>query len=322
MERNFITAQQIADCIGGVVFGDEEKRAYGISLPEDSTEETLTYFDEFVSSQKSNKAKFAFCIVPIRYHICDDRTYIVVNCGIYEILHVVVDFLVDQKVCRPCRKIKDDHETIGKNTVISDSAKIGDNCLIGDHVSIASAVTIGRNCHIGAHVVIESGVIIGNGVHIQSGAVIGCDSFEYAEEHGYQKITNLGTVVIEDNVVIGANTTIARGTIGNTVIGSGTVIDNLVQIGHEVVVGQECKICSQCGLAGWAVLEDYVTLYGKVGVSNHVVIERGAVVLGMSGVTKRVRSGEIVAGNPARRNKQYLSEQAMINRLAKRGAVL
>ena len=162
---------------------------------------------------------------------------------------------------------------------------------------------------------------IGNNVHIQSGAIIGSDSFEYAEEDGWKKIPNIGTVIIGDNVVIGANTTLARGTIGNTIIGSGTVIDNQVQIGHEVKIGQNCKICAQCALAGWSSIGNNVILYGKTGVSNNVVIEDNAVVLGMSGVTKRVYEGKVVSGNPAKANTEYLREKAALSRLVKKGGL-
>lgn len=318
MGKTYVVAGEVAEAIGGVVWGDPQKRIYGIALPKDSDSNMLTYFEKNASLAQNERTEFAACIVPMKYKHCDERTYIVVNNDIYKILHKVVGFLIEKGIY----SIEKRMDSIGRHTYISPSAQIGDGCVIGNNVSIEDNVTIGNNCTICSNVVIEHGVVIGNNVVIQSGAIIGSDSFEYAEDEGYQKIHNLGTVVIKDSVVIGANTTIARGTIGNTIIGEGTIIDNLVQIGHEVEIGTSCRICSQCGLSGWSKLEDDVVLYGKVGVSNWVVIEKNATVLGMSGASKRVKSNTVVSGIPAKENSVYLKEKALVNRLIKKGDII
>lgn len=313
MRKRYVTADAVAKAVGGVVWGDASQKVYGIALPRDSDKTTLTYFESNISSSDSKKINFAVCLVPMKYKISDDRTYIVIGRKVCEVIHLLIRYLIAQGIVKDTLKGK----AVGKNVFISRTSVIGRNCRFGDNITIGEEVTIGDDCFIGSNVVIEQGVKIGNYVCIQSGVVIGCDSFEYAQDNDYQKIPNLGTVVIEDEVVIGANTTIARGTIGDTIIGAKSIIDALVQIGHEVVIGKNCKICAQCGLAGWAVLKDNVTLYGKVGVSNYVVIERNAVVLAMSGVSKNVRENAVVSGIPARENAVYLREKALLGKLAK-----
>ena len=323
MGQAYVTASQVAEAIEGVVWGNPDNKIYGIALPDKCNNNMLTYFEAHNSVKKCMETDFAACIVPIRYKINDDRTYIVINKGVFEVIHKVIKFLLQNGLHKKVLPDAGIHSTVitGFNTFIDNTAFIGENSFIGNNTSIGYGVSIGSRCKIDSSVVIGDCVRIGNNVHIQSGAIIGSDSFEYAEEDGWKKIPNIGTVIIGDNVVIGANTTLARGTIGNTIIGSGTVIDNQVQIGHEVKIGQNCKICAQCALAGWSSIGNNVILYGKTGVSNNVVIEDNAVVLGMSGVTKRVYEGKVVSGNPAKANTEYLREKAALNRLIKKGGL-
>ena len=321
MKQAYVTAEQVAKAVDGIVWGNPDKRIYGIALPSECNSRMLTYFETHHSVKRCRETEFAACIVPIKYKISDERTYIVINRGVFEIIHKVICFLIQNDLYQ--RTIPDTcvqrAVSIGFHTFIDSTASIGESTVIGNNTSIGRGVRIGMGCDIGSHVVIEDYVEMGDNVRIQSGAIIGSESFEYAEDDGWRRIPNIGTVIIGDNVVIGANTTVARGTIGNTYIGSGTVIDNQVQIGHEVRTGKNCKICAQCGLAGWSSIGDNVILYGKAAVSNSVIIEDDAVVLGMSGVTKRVRKGEIISGNPAKANREYLREKTVISRLAKKG---
>ena len=321
MEQAYVTAGQVANAVNGIVWGNSDQKIYGIALPPASDGRTLTYFEAHNSVKKCMETEFAACIVPLQYRISDERTYIVINRGVFEVIHKIIHFLVQKGLYQKTipENCTQSAAHIGTNTFIADTASIGDGTIIGNNTSIGYGTKIGSDCRIDSNVVIEDYVEIGSNVHIQSGAVIGSDSFEYAEDTGWQKIPNIGTAVIGDNVVIGANTTIARGTIGNTYIGSGTIIDNQVQIAHEVTTGQNCKICAQCGLAGWSSIGDNVILYGKVAVSNSVIIEDNAIVLGMSGVTKRVGAGEVVSGNPAKANREYLREKAIISKLIKKG---
>ena len=313
MVKKYVTAGDIAETIGGVVWGNPEVKIYEIALPKDSSLNSLTYFEANASLNANKTTEFAACIVPLKYQYCDDRTYIVINKGVYQVLHILIAFLIKRGLYTLSQQ-----ESIGRNTYISPLAIIGNNCTVGNNTSIAENVIIGNSCSIGSNVVIEHDVVIGNNVVIQSGAVIGADSFEFAEADGYKKIKNVGSVTIMNNVTIGANSTISRGTIGDTVIGEGTVIDTLVQIGHEVKIGKNCKICSQCGLAGWSVLEDNVVLYGKVGVANNVIVENDAIVLAMSGVSKKIKSKAVVSGVPAINNKEHLKEKLLLRNMVRR----
>lgn len=321
MGQAYVTARQLAEAVNGIVWGNPNKKIYGIALPSECNSRMLTYFEAHHSLKKCRETEFAACIVPIKYKISDERTYIVVNRGVFEIIHKVVYFLVNNGLYRgtSADTCMQRASGTGFHTFIADTAFVGSGTVIGNNTSIGHGVSIGAGCEIGSNVVIEDYVEIGDNVRIQSGAIIGSGSFEYAEDNGWQRIPNIGTVVIGNHVVIGANTTIARGTIGNTCIGSGTIIDNQVQVAHEVKIGQNCKICAQCGLAGWSSIGDNVILYGKAAVSNGVEIENNAVVLGMSGVTKRVHAGETVSGNPAKANREYLREKAAVSRLAGKG---
>ena len=213
---------------------------------------------------------------------------------------------------------------IGKDSFIGDYSFIGEGTEIGDNVYIFPGVYIGKKCRIGSNTVIYPNVtiydksLIGRFVRIHSGAVIGSDGFGYAfsrEEMRTYKIPQVGRVVIEDFVEIGANTTIDRGTLGETVIGEGTKIDNLVQIGHNVKIGKYCFIVSQVGISGSTKIGDFVTLAGKVGVAGHVEIGDNVTVAAKSGVTKSLREPGVYAGFPAKPYREWRKVQAIVDRL-------
>jgi UDP-3-O-[3-hydroxymyristoyl] glucosamine N-acyltransferase len=186
---------------------------------------------------------------------------------------------------------------------ISDSAIIGKGTVIMPNVFIGDHVSIGENCIIHPNVTIQHHCIIGNSVVIQSGTVIGSDAFYYNSKKNrevwYKRMNSCGNVVIEDNVEIGANCTIDRGVTASTKIGKGTMMDNLIHIGHEVEIGKNCLIASQVGIAGATTLEDGVTLWGQVGVNKTITIKSGAVVMGQAGVTNTIEGNKVYMGTPA-----------------------
>lgn len=188
---------------------------------------------------------------------------------------------------------------IGDNVVIGDNAQIGDNCVIHHNVIIGDNVIIGYNTVIHSQASISFS-IIGNYVVIHSGSRIGQDGFGFATDHGrHIKIPQLGRVIVEDFVDIGANSCIDRGAGPDTVIGEGTYIDNLVQIGHNVTIGRGCIIVSQVGISGSTKLGNYVVLGGQVGVAGHLNIGNMAQVAAKSGVTKDIPNGGAYGGYPA-----------------------
>ncbi len=199
---------------------------------------------------------------------------------------------------------------------ISDSAVIGKNTRIFPNVFIGDNVRIGDNCTIHPNVSIYDNCIIGNNVILHSGTVIGADAFYYKKRpSGYDRLLSCGKVVIEDNVEIGALSSIDRGVTGETVIGSGTKIDNHVQVGHDTKVGKNCLFASMVGISGACVIEDDVILWGQVGVPSKIRIGKGAVLLGQSAPAKNVEGGKTYLGSPADESMKKFRELAMIRKL-------
>ncbi|MGY6560736.1 MAG: UDP-3-O-(3-hydroxymyristoyl)glucosamine N-acyltransferase [Luteibaculaceae bacterium] len=196
------------------------------------------------------------------------------------------------------------------------SYQVGENTTLAPNVVIGEQVKIGSNCKIGPNVVIYQNTVIGDNVIIHAGAIIGGDAFYYQKREGvYHKMHTCGRVVIENDVEIGAATTIDRGVTGDTTIGAGTKIDNHVHIGHDTQVGKNCLFAAQVGIAGCVVIRDNVVLWGQVGVPSDLEIGDGAVVLGQSGLTKDLEGGKTYFGSPAEEARKKFTELAMIRKL-------
>jgi UDP-3-O-[3-hydroxymyristoyl] glucosamine N-acyltransferase len=201
---------------------------------------------------------------------------------------------------------------------ISESAIIGENTVIQPNVFIGNNVKIGANCLIHPNVTIYDNCVLGNNVTIHAGTVLGADAFYYKKRPtGYDKLISGGSVLIEDNVDIGALCTIDRGVSANTTIKKGTKIDNQVQVGHDTVIGENCLIASQTGIAGCVIIENNVTLWGQVGTNSGITIGEGAVVLGQTGVTKSIKGGISYFGTPVEESRKKLKEMAEIKQLIK-----
>ena len=196
-------------------------------------------------------------------------------------------------------------------------AKIGDGTIISAGAVIGNDVVIGKNCRIYPRVVIYDGVKIGNSVIVHAGAVLGSDGFGYSETSDgvFHKIPQIGCLIIENDVEIGANTTIDRGSLGNTVISRGTKIDNLVQIAHNVILGQNCALAAQSGIAGSCKLGKHVLLGGQAGLAGHLELGDGVIVYAQSGVDKSFDDGKILLGSPAREARETMRQQAALAKL-------
>lgn len=204
------------------------------------------------------------------------------------------------------------------NQSISPSATIGEGTHLQPNVFIGNNVVIGKNCLIHANVSIGDNSIIGDNVIIHSGTVLGGDGFYYKKrETGFDKLKSVGNVVIEDDVEIGANCTIDRGVTASTLIGAGTKMDNLIQIGHDTIIGKKCLFASQVGVAGCVVVGDEVTLWGQVGVKSGIHIGNKVVVMAKSGVGHDLEDGKSYFGAPAEEArsayKKLAANQIMIN---------
>jgi UDP-3-O-[3-hydroxymyristoyl] glucosamine N-acyltransferase len=212
---------------------------------------------------------------------------------------------------------------IGKNpsiapyVVIEDDVEIGNNCTLFPFVHIARGARIGDNFKAYANVSVREHCVIGNNVILQDGVKIGTDGFGYAqkEDGSYYKIVQSGIVVLEDDVEFGANSTIDRATIGETRVRKGAKIDNLVQIGHACVVGENTLLCAQVGLAGSTKIGRDAILTGQVGVAGHLEIGDRVIVTAQSGVGDDIEPGKVISGSPAFDNRTWLRSTMIIKRL-------
>jgi UDP-3-O-[3-hydroxymyristoyl] glucosamine N-acyltransferase len=213
---------------------------------------------------------------------------------------------------------------VGECAVIAEDAEIGECTRIGAGCVIGRNVKMGRGCEVYPNVTIYAGTTLGDRVVVHAGAVLGSDGFGYVRDPQsgrYEKFPQVGKLVIEDDVEIGANTTIDRGALDETRIRRGTKIDNLVHVGHNVQIGQDVVIAAQTGLSGSAIVEDGVIIGGQVGIADHVRIEQGAILGAQSGIpTGKVIRGKGVVfwGTPARPIREYLKELAFLSRSAKK----
>jgi UDP-3-O-[3-hydroxymyristoyl] glucosamine N-acyltransferase len=225
---------------------------------------------------------------------------------------------------------------IAPSAVIDPTARLGEGCAVDAHAVIGPRVEIGRRCHIGANSVIGAACVLGDDVRVGAnvsishsiigarvrlypGVRLGQDGFGFAPDpKGHVKLPQLGRVIIEDDVEIGANSAIDRGAASDTVIGAGTMIDNLVQIGHNVQMGRGCVLSGQAGIAGSTRLGDYVFIAAQGGVADHLTIGSGARIGAQAGVMRDVAPGETVIGAPAVPVKEFFRQVAALQRLARK----
>jgi UDP-3-O-[3-hydroxymyristoyl] glucosamine N-acyltransferase len=225
---------------------------------------------------------------------------------------------------------------VAASAVIDPTARLGEGCAVEPNAVIGPRVEIGRRCQIGANSVIGAGCVLGDEVRVGAnvsishsiigarvrlypGVRIGQDGFGFAPDpKGHVKLPQLGRVIIEDDVEVGANTTIDRGAASDTVIGAGTMIDNLVQIGHNVQMGRGCVLVAQAGISGSARLGDFVMMGGQAGMAGHLTIGSGARIMAQAGIMRDVAPGETVVGAPAVPQKEFFRQVAALQRLARK----
>lgn len=224
--------------------------------------------------------------------------------------------LISEDPFRDFNKINTHFTRIYNFTEELHDLEMGEGTFVHSSVVIGNEVKIGNNCHIFPNVVIGDRTVIGDNVIIQSGTVLGGDAFYYRKLNGnFDRLISVGNVVIENNVEIGNNCTIDRGVTDSTIIGEGSILDNLIQIGHDTIIGKRCLIASQTGIAGCCIIEDEVTVWGQVGMASGNRVGKGAVLLGKTGVNKDLEGGKTYFGQLAEEFREYLRKEVKLKNL-------
>ena len=311
------TAEQIAGILEGEVVGNPNAEVSKLSKIEEGAEGSLT----FLSNKKYNNyiytTKATITIV--------NKTFVPEGVITTTLIKVDDAYLSFSKLLEFYNQAKSNKVGIEQPSVISENVKYGDNFYLGSFAYIGTNVTMGDNvkiypnCFIGDNVVIGNNVTIfagakvfseteiGNNVAVHSGAVLGGDGFGFAPnpDGTYSKIPQIGNLIIEDNVNIGAGTTIDRATMGSTIMRKGVKLDNQIQVGHNVEIGENTVIAAQTGIAGSTKIGKNCMIGGQVGFAGHITVGNNVHIQGKTGVTKSVKDGEILQGNPAMSYKEY-----------------
>lgn len=310
--KTILEPHVIQSIIGGVLQGESQQGLDNFAEPHEATESSVIFLEQEKYFDAVLAAKPGLCICNASYiDKLSDKNLLIVDKP-YQSVLMLISYWLKQDAglfvpeLDPSSRIGNNCELdpqirIGTNVKIGDNCKIGKYSIIEANSVIADNCILGEGCHLFPNVSVYSDCILGNGVIIHSGTVIGSDGFGYILMGGkQQKIPQIGNVVIHDDVEIGANTTIDRATIGSTIIGEGTKIDNLVQIGHNCIIGKHCILCSQVGLAGSTITGDYVYLAGQVGVAGHLSIGDRAMIGAQSGIANDIEADGKYFGYPAR----------------------
>ncbi len=313
---------EIAAMLGGKMSGDPDREIVGVAGIIEAREGDITFLSDKRLARECSGSKASAVVV--RDFIPNlDKPQIAVRNPQYAFARLLEHFYarpVSPAGVSGLAFVSESARIAGDVSVyplayISDDAVIGTGTVIYPGVFIGNGTVIGENCILYPNVSVREGVLIGSRVIIHPGTVIGADGFGYVFEEGrHYKIPQVGGVVIEDDVEIGANVTVDRATTGNTVVGKGTKIDNLVQIAHNVHIGRNVILCGQVGVSGSTTISDGVVLGGQVGVADHASIEAGVMIGAQSGVFGQVKPG-VYSGYPAIPHRDWLRSSAIFAKL-------
>jgi len=309
------TLDEVAKLIGGTVVGDGSVVLTGVSGIREALPGQLTFLSnpKYTRYLATTRASAVIVDGSCGSIGAAGRTQLLATDNAYAAFARAMELFVDREERRmsgvhpsahvaPSARLGAD-VGIGPHAVVLDGAEIGDRTMIHPGAFVGAAVRTGSDCVIHPNAVIKLSTVLGNRVIVHAGAVIGTDGFGFAREGERQlKVPQLGNVVVEDDVEIGANVCIARATVGTTRVGRGTKIDNLVQIAHNVVIGEGSIVVAQVGICGSTEIGKGVVLAGQAGIAGHLRVGDGAAVGAQAGVTKSVPPGEQVSGYPARKH--------------------
>lgn len=320
MEKNL---KELATLLGGKVIGDETAVVSSLGTLDEANEGQITFLANPKYAAKVSTTRATAVIVPPgaeRYgrNVIEVKNPYLAFAKLLSLFHVKP--IVPRGVMAGA--FVAESATLGEGVTIYPGAYVGDGVKLGNRVVLHPGVALYEGVEVAdetilhANVTVREGCRIGSRVIIHSGTVIGSDGFGYAPDgKGYQKIPQIGIVVIEDDVEIGAGTTIDRAALGLTLIRRGTKIDNLVQIAHNCVIGENCIIVSQTGISGSTKLGEHVTIGGQVGIVGHLEIGDNVMVGAKSGVHNSISSGQILSGYPAFPHKEWLKSASTFPKL-------
>lgn len=327
------TASEIAGLIGGSVIGDPSVPLSGFAPATTAQSGDLTFAENDLYFTRATHSAASAILVDQPFRASAKSLIQVPNARIGFAKALALFFPerafspgVHPTACVSPLASVDPSAHVGPHCVIGDGARVGPGAVLEALDYVGERVEIGAGCRIRPQVTLYPETRLGARVRIHSGTVIGADGFGYVLDEGaHLKVPQIGQVVIEDDVEIGANVTIDRGALGPTVIGRGTKIDNLVQIAHNVTLGEHSLVVAQAGIAGSTRLGRYVTLAGQVGVAGHLTIGDGVTIAAQSGVMHDIPSGQKWFGSPAmpdRKMKRQLLSQQQLPELLRRVAEL
>ena len=320
-----LTAEAIAAAVGGTLEGDASAQVTGVAPLDRATASHLTFLANAKYAPLAAERDIGVLLVTAELaEFGRARARIVVK-NPHEALLPLLPLLyppsphvagIDPSVALGRGVSLGDDVSLGAGVVLGDGVRIGARTRLDAHVVVGPGVEIGDDCHVYPGVTLYAGTQLRDRVRVHAGAVLGSDGFGYVFRDGaHAKIPHVGRCIVESDVEIGANTTIDRGSIDDTVIGAGTKIDNLVQVAHNVRIGRLCLIMSQVGIAGSVHVEDGCILAGQVGVAGHLTIGQGARLAAQAGVFGSIPAGETWSGYPARPHKEALRAQAAMFKL-------
>jgi len=296
--------KEIASKMGATVVGDENLTVTRLAPIAQATEDELSFISEekYLSFAATTAAQVL--IVGSCENLPPEKTYLVVKGNVRQYLPVLL--MVFKPTIKPITQMIESSAQIAEGVHIPSNCYIGHDvviskgCKIYPNVTILEGSLLGENCILYPNVTVREFSKIGKNVILQPGCVIGSDGFGYYPLGGkHIKIEQIGTVVIKDNVEVGANTSIDRGAIGDTIIGAGTKIDNLVHIAHNDVIGENCLIIAQTGISGSVTVKNNVTIAGQVGVAGHLTIGENVMIAAKAGISKDLPANQKYQGNPA-----------------------